>query len=367
VIKLVREHRLLTGVGAAALLSAVILIWISLSQGNPVDDEAEAPATTVASGQTTSPTQPPKGEVIAAWPADASQSEEESVRDGVSTVVARLSFDERVDSLATVNAGGHQWVLSEFPTDTRTRLVNEGLAGPALDPLGGEVLLVEDGVIVRAFSMNEFPPSFLETDGALVYAGRVGDGGYPDSALMAINPRTLLVNRIVLRSDTNDLPTFYDDHWEEGEPAQRRAFREDDYLHTLRAMSGTLTDGDSWIVRDDPNQGLCVTIGDINYGCDDTADFVGQFDPAHTPRFVALRVPPEGIDYEQIGILAFGYLPEGAEGVEFRDSESRRMEFATFTNADLGIWVAPVVVGREDFSARYLDGGGDVLLEWPDG
>lgn len=366
-IKLVREHRLLAGVAAAALLSAVILIWISVSQGDSVEDEATAPTTAVPGGQATEPTQPSNGEGIAVWPGDGSQSEEDARRDGVSSVVARLSFDERVDSLATVNAGGHRWVLSEFPTDTRTRMVNEGLAGPTLDPLGGEVLLVDDGAIVRAFPMNEFPPSFLETDGALVYAGRFGDGGYPDSSLMAINPRTLLVNRIVLRSDTNDLPTFYDDRWEEGEPAQARAFGENNYLHTLRAMSGTLTDGDSWIVRDDPNRGLCVTIGDINYGCDDTADFVGQFEPAYTPRLVALRVPPEGIDFEQIGILAFGYLPEGTQAVELRDSQSRRMEFVMFTDVDLGMWVAPVVVGREEFSVRYLDGDGDVLLEWPDG
>ncbi len=241
------------------------------------------------------------------------------------------------------------------------------MASPTLDPLGGEVLLVEDGVIVRAFAMNEFPPSFLSTDGTLVYAGRNGDGGYPDSALIAINPRTLQANRIVLRSSGSDLPTFYNAGWEEADLVQMQAFQQDDFLGALRAMSGTLVDGDNWVVREDPARGLCVTIGDVNYGCDDSPGFVSEFAPPHTPRFVALRVPPEGIDYEQIGILLFGYLPDGAEAVELRDADAKLMESETFAGMDLGIWVTPVAVGNEDFSVRYLDGDGDVLLEWPDG
>lgn len=366
-IKRIRERKLITGVAVAAILSGALLIWLTRTStdDNPDTSEATPPTTGVSTTE-------PKGSPVttqvegnSAWAEDSSQTEDAATRDGVNPTIAQLSFEDRVDSQASVNAGGRRWVLSELPTDTRNQLIDDGSAGADFDPFGGEVLILADDEIVRAFPMNEFPPTFLDTDGTLVYAGRIGDGGYPDSALMAINALTLEADKIVMRSAGSDSPSFYGEKWEEGTDQQLVALKDGNYLVALRALTGSLASGDAWVVRDDPERGICVSVADINYGCDDEAGFLGPFDPPHTPRFIATPVPPEGIDSEQIGVIVYGYLAIGATQVELRDSEGGPLESEKVVNTELGLWAAPVAVASDGFSVSFLDGDGTLVIAWP--
>ena len=51
----------------------------------------------------------------------------------------------------------------------------------------GEVLLVVDGSIVKAYPMPGAVPSWLHIADKYVCSGRVGDGGLPDSTLVRID------------------------------------------------------------------------------------------------------------------------------------------------------------------------------------
>ena len=372
------NHPLLRGVALAAIVSGGLLIWLAgLSSGEPNDSGSELSAETTApeptdaeSGTTSttlaadagqSSTETPTQSSV--WPDDASQSELDALRDGVHPSIARLSYEDRVDSVASVNAGGRRWVLSELPTDTRNQFVDDGLAGPNHDPFGGEILLVDSESIVRSFPMNEFPPTFLETDGVLIYGGRNGDGGYPDSALVGINALTLISTHIAIRPPESDSVVIYGPLWSEGTERQLSDIINRDYLQALNAMTGTLPDGDSWVVRSDPVAGLCAAIADIDYGCDSDSTFVAAADPGHTPRIIARPVPPEGIDHEQIGVVIYGYMPEGATDVQIR-IDGQPLDVETFTNEVLAMWVVPAVVPSDPFTVAFVDESGSLVLEW---
>ena len=128
---------------------------------------------------------------------DSSGSSLDETTDAVHPAIAALSFTERVEELGRVEVAGQVWVLSKLPASTARRFIDEGLAGPDLDPLGGEVLRLDGELIVHSIPMNAFPPSFIEANDSMVYAGRYGDGGYPDSALVAIDLPSGRVHRLV--------------------------------------------------------------------------------------------------------------------------------------------------------------------------
>ncbi len=375
-IKFVRDHPLLGGVAVLAIISGGLLIWLTAMFDGEVGigDESSTAATETSqtttvneeTGAETVPEPDPESpEGFGLWPVDASQTEAHQLRDGVNRSIARLSYSERVDPVASVNAGGHRWILSELPTDTRNRFVDEGLAGPELDPFGGEILLVESETIVRAFPMNEFPPTFLETDGVMVFGGRDGDGGYPDSALVAINSLTLSSARLVFRPTQGGSGLIYDPIWNEGTERQHVDLREGNYLQALNAMTGILPEGDTWVVRDDPDEGLCAAISDIDYGCDASSVFVSEADPAYTPRIIARPVPPEGIDTSEIGVVIYGYLPEDATDVQIRVG-GEPLEAESSVNVDLGMWVVPVAVSSEPFTVGFVNESGVDIAEWTD-
>ncbi len=142
--------------------------------------------------------------------------------------IMALPFGERVAEVGRVEVDGQTWVLSELPPPTVQRFIEEGVAGPDLDPLGGELLLLEGSVIVQAISMNAFPPSFVESDGRWVFAGRHGDGGYPDSAIVRVDVETGQVERIVFPFGTDPDPDPGPD-WSIGSPEQFELFTAGSY------------------------------------------------------------------------------------------------------------------------------------------
>ncbi len=164
------------GPRARGLLALLVTLAVLASCGTGEDDTEES-----------GPTGPPTS--VAA--------DDVGALDEAHPAKAALPFAERVAEIGRVEVDGQTWILSELPQSTRQYLVNSRLAGPGLDPLGGEVLHVDGEVIVRSVSLNAFPPSFIESDGSSVYAGRHGDGGYPDSALIRIDVETGAVDRIV--------------------------------------------------------------------------------------------------------------------------------------------------------------------------
>ena len=62
----------------------------------------------------------------------------------------------------------------------------------------GEVLLVVDGSIVKAYPMPGAVPSWLHIADKYVCSGRVGDGGLPDSTLVRIDRETLEATVVVI-------------------------------------------------------------------------------------------------------------------------------------------------------------------------
>jgi hypothetical protein len=371
VIKSFTGHRMMAAVALAAIISGGLLIWLTTVGG---DEEGfndpgfveEESAEVVDEPTTTEPSQAQGGDGASSevlWPPDASQSESDAGRDMVNPAIARLSFSERVDSIASVNAGGKRWILSELPTASRNQMVDDGLAGADLDPFGGEILLVAEDVIVQAFPLNQFPPTFLETDGVMVFGGRDGDGGYPDSALIGINSLTLDSARVVMVSDLEGASPVYGSEWSQGSPDQLRQLQDRDFLKVLRTLTGTLDGGDSWVVRDDPNRGLCAAIANINYGCDDERDFVAAADPEFEPRIIALPVPPEGIDHDLIGVIVHGHLPDGASNVEIRVAGAP-LDFEPSIDVELGLWVLPASVPDEPFTLAFFDEAGALVVEW---
>lgn len=365
----------MTAVALAAIITGGLLIWATAIRDG--EDEGFADPGFVDPSSVESVDDPPLTSTTVAggdgvrpdsnqWPADAAQTESDAARDMVHPAVGQLSFGERVESIASVNAGGKRWVLSEFPIATRNQMVDDGIAGPDLDPFGGEVLLVEDELIIKAFPLNEFPPTFLEADGIMVFAGRDGDGSYPDSALIGINSLTLDSVRVVMVSTDGSTSGFYGPQWEQGSSFQVQQFQERNFLQVLRALTGALASGENWVVRDDPDRGLCASIADVNYGCDDESEFITTSDPIYEPRIIAVPVPPEGIDHELIGVIVYGYLAEGATQVEIR-IDGQPLEFEAFVDTELEIWVQPASVPNEPFTIAFLDEAGALVTEWVDG
>lgn len=154
---------------------------------------------------------------------ESSGSSLDDTTGAVHPAIAALSFTERVEEVGRVEIDGQVWILSQLPAPTVQHFIDEGLAGPDLDPSGGEVLLVDDDLIVHSVPMNAFPPTFIEADDSMVYAGRHGDGGYPDSALVGIDLTTGRVERLVFPHGTSPDPEPGPE-WERGTDEQLERF-----------------------------------------------------------------------------------------------------------------------------------------------
>jgi hypothetical protein len=125
-----------------------------------------------------------------------SQSEDAAHRDGVIPELARLPFDTRVESMAEVTAEEGTWVLSRASRELVDLSMPDGCGFGDLTGTYptevictveyGEILLVDDKQqVTRAYPMPGAIPSWIYLTPTAVYAGRIGDGGLPDSTWFA--------------------------------------------------------------------------------------------------------------------------------------------------------------------------------------
>ncbi|MCP3934716.1 MAG: hypothetical protein GY708_05015, partial [Actinomycetia bacterium] len=148
-------------------------------------------------------------ELVAALP--PSQSPEDALRDGVVPEIALLPLHRRVRAMIEVPAEEGVWTLGLLSRAVEEESHETGGCFIG-DPTGvwsvdyvctaayGELLLVDQGKIVKAYPMPSAPPSWVHVTDAYIYGGHVGDGAYPDSTLVRIDRETLEATVVVIPS-----------------------------------------------------------------------------------------------------------------------------------------------------------------------
>jgi hypothetical protein len=215
-----------------ALLAILVLLAAGCSPGDSGADGS--PGTTVSTVPTTTTTTSAPVtttttlavttttlEAVAEAP--PSQPEEDALRDGVIPEIAELPFNRRVRIELEETSEEGVWMLTRLSR----AVVDESMeTGCGLgDPLGvypidivctleyGELLLVDDGTISKAYPMPGAPPSWIHVTDDSVYAGHIGDGGLPDSTLVRIDRDTLEATVVVIPAafdgGTEWLPTWH--------------------------------------------------------------------------------------------------------------------------------------------------------------
>jgi len=95
-------------------------------------------------------------------------------------------------------------------------------------------------------------------------------------------------------------------------------------------------DGRPFFVRHDPVRRLCVTLGNTDFGCDDTGAVIGPNQDQTTARFTA---------EVQGSLLAYGYLPENATSVVAVFNDGRRVDNDVVSNDAPRVWALPLPEG----------------------
>ena len=153
-----------------------------------------------------------------------SQTAADAQRDGVIAALANLPYHLRVDPLLTEPTDEGNWILSR---PTREVIEASSADGCGLgevdgdDPTEvictteyGEILLTDDtDQILRAYPMPGAIPSWIHITPTTIYAGRIGDGGLPDSTLVRIDRATLVAAVILIPAELHDVD---DQQWPAG-------------------------------------------------------------------------------------------------------------------------------------------------------
>lgn len=164
-----------------------------------------------------------------------SQSPDAAQRDGVVPDLARLPLDIRSERLVEVDAAEGTWVLSRASRELIDMSADDGcgfgdLAGTYPTDVictaeYGEILLVDDTEqIVRAYPMPGAIPSWIHLTPTAVFAGRVGDGGLPDSTIVRIDRATLQAAVLVVPADS-ETGMEWPPRWNVASPEQAALYR----------------------------------------------------------------------------------------------------------------------------------------------
>jgi len=185
-------------------LVAVLALVATACSSAATQQTAQPPTATTPTPPTTLPTTDPVTIPTATVPpsptpvgiagltiGEVSQTPADAERDGVHPAIAELNFDSRVEVRGEVSVGGKRWVLSALSGSTRSTLIDfwEGNP-PPFDLAYGELLQIDDETIVRAVPMYGLPASWIASRDGVIYAGRIGDGGAPDSSLVRVDSAT---------------------------------------------------------------------------------------------------------------------------------------------------------------------------------
>jgi len=197
------------------LAGVVVLLVAACGSVSDPGETSSATSTTARPITTTTPTTTITTTTTTATaptttlPEVPSQTAADAARDGVIPELASVPFEVRVSPFVDVVAEEGTWILTR-PTDALiNRTMSTGCGFGKLDgtyPIDvicaseyGEVLLVDDaGEIARAYPMPGAVPSWLHVTDGFVYAGRVGDGALPDSALVRIDRASLEATVVVI-------------------------------------------------------------------------------------------------------------------------------------------------------------------------
>jgi len=135
------------------------------------------------------------------------------------------------------------------------------------------------------------------------------------------------------------------------------AFERDVRSRGLPAIAGEMPDGRAWTVTDSPEHGLCVTLGEVDVGCDGVGPAIAAgADPA-TPRGATGTVGPH--PGEEAAELLYAHLPAGATAVAPEFDDGRPADLAgVVVDADVGLWGLPVTPGDVPDLVRYRDDRG---------
>ncbi len=145
-------------------------------------------------------------ELVAALP--PSQSPADAARDGVIGAIAELPFYRRAEVRTAVEAKEGTWMLA---TLSRAVIEESWATGCGIGDLDGsypidvvcsveygELLLVQNERIVKAYPMPAGPPSWICLTDGHVYSGHIGDGALPDSTVVRIDRDTLAATVVVI-------------------------------------------------------------------------------------------------------------------------------------------------------------------------
>ena len=151
-----------------------------------------------------------------AWPESTgvSQSPAAAKRDRVLPEVAALPMAERAVPTAWLAAREGTWAITRPPTpnDGADCVVGDpdlpyGSGHVSLCDYAEIVLVGQDGRIDRAYPTPSSTPTWLLATKDAVFAGRVGDGGQPESTIVRIDRRTFEARVLIFPSTEGGLQT----------------------------------------------------------------------------------------------------------------------------------------------------------------
>lgn len=174
-----------------------------ISEGPMVVTTTTVPSTTQATTAAATTASDPLVEVLA-----PSQTLEDAQRDGIVPEIAELPYLRRVNAELEVASDQGTWVLATLSDVVQEESRVNGCGIGNLDGIYpievvcaseyGEILLVDDEAIIKAFPMPGAVPSWVHITEDSVYSGRIGDGGLPDSTLVKIDRVTLQATVVVI-------------------------------------------------------------------------------------------------------------------------------------------------------------------------
>jgi hypothetical protein len=121
-------------------------------------------------------------------------------------------------------------------------------------------------------------------------------------------------------------------------------------------IQGTLVDGRPWSLRDDKAHGLCLVLGDTDFGCDDEGPVL---DPGSDPATPRIAVEGHGFPRDQLGLLVYAYLPAGATEVVLLWDGGRASSHGLVIDPAARFYGIPVAQGDNADRVSYRDDQGN--------
>lgn len=129
-----------------------------------------------------------------------SQSPDDARRDGVPATIAAAPLELRGDVFWRASTPEGEWQIAGT-SDWSWLIGHDGCRIPGTDWCTleyGEIRLVRDGMLVRAYPMPVVPPEWLFATDRYLYAGRHGDGALGNGALVRIDREKLEMTAVAL-------------------------------------------------------------------------------------------------------------------------------------------------------------------------